>query len=69
MVASKKTRNGKEAICDSVGQGVRNLLGYGCDTICEFPEATKIPASNLPFIQRVEEKQLHRSSPEALRNV
>ena len=55
IVAGEKTRNGKEAMCDGVGQGVRNLLGYGFDPIREFSEAAKIAASNLPFIKRVEE--------------
>jgi hypothetical protein len=69
IVAGKKTRNHQEAMCDSVGQGVRDLLGYGSDPIREFSEATKIPASNLPPIKRMEDMQLHRRSVKALRNV
>jgi hypothetical protein len=42
-------------MCNSVGQGVRNLLGYGCEPICEFSETAKIAASNLPLIKRLEE--------------
>src|SRR5580692_5821366 len=69
ILAGVKTRNGRETICDSVGQGVRHLLGYGGDPIGEFFEATKIPASNLPLIKRMEDIQLHWRSLEALRDV
>jgi hypothetical protein len=55
IVAGKKTRNSKKAMCNSVGQGVPNLLGYGCEPICEFSETAKIAASNLPLIKRLEE--------------
>src|SRR5580704_15593607 len=55
IVTGEKTRNGKEAVCDGVGQGVRNLLGYRFHPICQFSEAVKFAASNLPLIKCVEE--------------
>jgi hypothetical protein len=56
ILAGVKTCKGMETMRDGLGQGVRNLLGYGIDPIREFSEAAEIAASNLPFIQRVEEK-------------
>src|ERR1700733_12841898 len=53
IVTGEKKRKGNEAMCDRVGQGVRNLFGYRFHPICEYPEAAKIAASNLPLIDRV----------------
>ncbi len=56
---SVKTCKGTEAMRVSAGRGVRYLPGYGFDPIREFSEAAKIPASNLPPVQRMEDVQLH----------
>jgi hypothetical protein len=40
---------------DSVGQGIRNLLGYGFDPSYEFSESAKIAASSLPLVKGIEE--------------
>src|SRR5580692_10322918 len=66
--AGEVTHNRKVAMGDSLGQGVSSLFGCGFHSTCEFSEAAKIAASNLPPMQRSEEIQLHRCIVNVFRN-